>query len=204
MKRIFINTDFTRLKNNIIGVIDNYFGIELLSDLSRVLYYNQVNGTFQTDKCESNIVLIKDEIDNFDFSGFGINENDYLLHHSRPENFGVNEFNSKRKKGMHEINDPVYTPVFDIIFDIIPNTEKANKIIDFLFPKEEVILEAKLELLHNCLAFTTAPILDPVLVEKYKIQFQSFLVAVKGLNTDGTEAKHIEALTDLRKALLGS
>jgi len=73
------------------------------------------------------------------------------------------------------------------------------------------VLEAKLELLHNCMAFTTEPELSELLTVKHKDHYAAFTAAIAKLKeenndfkTDGTDRKHIDALTVLRKELLGS
>lgn len=65
------------------------------------------------------------------------------------------------------------------------------------------IHEAKLRLLHDCFAFITVPALDDLLKEKHEQHYKDFKKAVEGITTDGTNEKHIEALTTFRIALLG-
>ena len=67
------------------------------------------------------------------------------------------------------------------------------------------VLEAKLELLHNCFAYKTKPILPPLLAAKHTTHYDDFFTAMEKVTvTDGTDGEHIKALTDLRKALLGA
>ncbi|MFN9113765.1 MAG: hypothetical protein ACK5XN_27165, partial [Bacteroidota bacterium] len=117
MKRIIISI---KRQSIVVKILDpvindptniNYRGINLLSDEVQTLYFNRENGVFQSDVIETDVVLTKDQIGiepdttPYNFASLTINrEKDYLLHHSKPINCGVNEF-TNRIQGEHEIGD---------------------------------------------------------------------------------------------------
>lgn len=97
----------------------------------------------------------------------------------------------------------VLTPYKKIVDLINRNNPFTVKQIFDSIEAYSPVLEAKLKLLHDCFAFTTAPALDELLKEKHQSHYDAFIAADKGDRTDGTTEKHMDALTKFRIALLG-
>jgi hypothetical protein len=216
MKRIIISTSWEKLI--FLGKERQNKNLDLLNT-NLFVGYNPDSDTFEAAKADTNLILIKDTAtkENLIVAGLLFNkETDYFLHHTNDnalsEELGV-LFGEKICEGLHETAPKYkYKPVFDIILDQkIQNAERAEKIIEELFPKGQDILEAKLEILHNCMAFEIIPELPQLLNEKHKEHYEAFKKAISTLKkengnfkTDGTKKDHINALTDLRKAMLGA
>lgn len=133
MAKIFISTDY-HLLNKIIGERKDQKGISLLKT-NDLIYFNDNLKTFQVEKIEdANLFLVKD-IANSNQLSFAINkESDYLMRHSTCNHNSL--FQRIHSKGEHEVKNPYYTRVFDIIFD--DESNKANRIIEFLFDPTEI------------------------------------------------------------------
>jgi hypothetical protein len=143
-KRIFITTNWASLNDNVLPVAapdrnnDNR-GINTLSNNNPALYYN------------ANI-LLHDESYTTTINAIPIEGDDFLLHHSRPNNPTPNyreKFGENKRSGIHQLHDPKYPAVFKIIFDNEGN--KAERIIEFLFPSEETKMGEKMDFLHQLL-----------------------------------------------------
>lgn len=141
MNRVIISTNYKALAVNVIDPqTESHLGIENLSDDNATLYLNISSGKFDNIYIDTNLILTKDKVNNipYDFRSLGITENDYLLHHSQPNNCGLGIFKN-RAKGMHERHCELYPPVFKIIFDkTISPENKADKIIEELFGKKRI------------------------------------------------------------------
>lgn len=190
MKRIFISTDWDRLRDSVLPVAapnrNNITkGIDLLGQTNSLLYFNSNTFTFSEVQINSEIILIYDE----DYSN-AINlidtdkGTDLLLHHSRPNN-PTPDYSIKfdhKVTGEHELTGRNYPDVFKIIFnDAI--TDKLSEILKVLgFTDKEVeekeTLESKLNLLHHCL--TPEGCKSVTWGEDYKIE-------VKKMSEDGQE-----------------
>ena len=70
--------------------------------------------------------------------------------------------------------------------------------------KKEDNLEAKLELLHNCMLFSATPPELSAILNDYSVAFARFIITVKGKSLLDEDKIYIAALTELRIALLGS
>lgn len=220
IKRIFITTNITRLRENITGTRQDELGIEQLGHNNcNALYLNE-NNRFDTNTTSSSLILIFDESYPITITNIGeINtDTDGLLHHTTtPQNEQYTQFLHK-KEGLHENTDEhLYKPVFKIIFD--NDNNKAQRIIEFLFPTADSILGKKLDLLHSLLVppidFTDADTkwkeigdaiknapkeanVSPLIDDK---ALETFKNAVSG-KTDAFDKGYLEALTILRDALL--
>lgn len=163
MKRIFISTDWDRLRDSVLPVAapnrNNITkGIDLLGQTNSLLYFDSNTFTFSKVQIDSEIILIYDE----DYSkAINLIETDkgtdLLLHHSRPNN-PTPDYSIKfdhKVTGEHELTGRNYPDVFKIIFnDAI--TDKLSEILKVLgFTDKEVeekeTLESKLNFLHHCL-----------------------------------------------------
>ena len=157
MKRIYIST------NNDLHGLFNEMGFEDwynkqkksgLCSLIDILYYNSQKGIFDKESTDSDIILLSDSLTKFDIN---IDlENSYLLHHNQTIehlDFILKEF-KHTKKGRHILSETdLYYPAFKIIFDdTIPANQKAEKIIEKIFPDKEKKLNAALDFLHLCLS----------------------------------------------------
>ncbi len=93
-------------------------------------------------------------------------------------------------------------------FDQEKYATAKQDIIDWFGINDE--LEAKLELLHNCLLPSNAPTIKSFIneykiLEKYKNDYESFLSTKNGLSDESAfDENYIKALKNLRIALLGS
>lgn len=219
MKRIFISTNYTKL-DKVIDEKRNLKGIHLIANFD-LLFFNHASQSFQTEPViETDLFLVKDE-STTPFNLVSINpENDYLMHHNTIRNHTNEGFKGVHDKGMHEEGNKWYTGVFDRILD--DDANKAERIIDFLFPSVEIILGKKLDLLHSLLV----PPVDTTeanakwanirnIVQTARASginvslatdenaLTTFQNKVNGMN-DPFDPRYIEALTDLRDALLTS
>lgn len=80
---------------------------------------------------------------------------------------------------------------------------KFKEIIEIAFPEKDAILEAKLELLHNCLVFETIPETLDSLLSSYNEVFSIFKKEKKETMSP-FDKEYIKALTTFRNALLDS
>lgn len=219
MKRIFISTNYIKLEK-VIDEKRNLKGINLINNYD-LLYFNKASQSFQAEPViETDLFLVKDE-STTPFNLLTINpEKDYLMHHNTIRNHTNAGFKGVHDKGMHEENNKWYTGVFDIILD--NEVSKAEHIIDFLFPTEEIVLGKKLDLLHSLLI----PPIDiaeannkwadiektvqtarasgiTVSLATDENAITTFQNAVNGIN-DPFDPEYIKALADLRDAILSS
>jgi len=166
MSRIFILSYNSGLKR-IIGNIENYHGLDSLCNCRKkhgiekncnqqhTLYYNSTENKFQSEIItDSKIIIIHDFSYFTEIEKFIITDSDYLLHHTSGDGDVTSyseKFGSNKKKGMHEEDDRyLYAPVFRKIFDNnIPPQNKADEILNFLFPDEEKKRNTDLTLRHS-------------------------------------------------------
>lgn len=201
MKRVFISTNWDRLSANVLPIAapdwgqDNK-GIYLLGPETPILYYNHNSKTFQSEKVESNIILLYDENYSETISNIPINkEKDCLLHHSKPDKPTPPSYSEKfmhLTTGEHELTGKKYPDVFKIIFDKEEN--KFERILSVLgFTPEQINekhkLEAALNFLHECL--TGTEVVLPAEFENCRTQY-----------TNWSANKSIENLRLLRDAVL--
>lgn len=225
-KRIIISTSWDKLnflrrsrENKNLNLLD-------IKDTDGTTYtykficYDHTSGNFVANKSDTNIILIQDSAKLGDLNKAGLtfqNETDYFLHHSN--NNGLEEVQGQQfketTKGAHETAVVhKYNPVFDIILDTEDN--KAQRIIEFLFPTEEAKLGEKLDFLHQCLMpndANTATLKDNWWQDKdgkninqdNKNGVKKAFTELKELkSTDPFDKPYLEALTTLRDKLLAS
>lgn len=192
-KRIFISTNFDRLRNVLGEAKRNQKGINLLSN-NNFLYWNTDSKQFQATATQTNLFLVKDEVRDGNnaidaLGGIEIQDTDYLMRHSkythRIQDFG----NRIHQDGEHEQGNVFYTTVFNFIFDNGEN--KAQRIIEFLFPSAEAILSKKLDLLRSLLV-------PPVDYDAANKRWEEIKKAVKIASQSGlniTLATNEDALT---------
>lgn len=181
MKRIFIATNYKKLDNlfynkSSTGVksILVSLGIKLLNYADQ-LYYSIGDGVFKEKPgADSNIILLSDI--KGDFNTIEIHkDSDFILHHStsdslinwRNDNFDHN----KIQLGDHTQKGKYYYTIFkDYIFNnSIKRDEKANLIIDILFPPQRNILNEKLIFFQEICSSSIAGLSINVLKNKYKL-----------------------------------
>lgn len=199
MNRIFISTNATL--RGLYSTGDNIartgyeiehkkiqdLNISLLTYENPMLFYSETDKIFKTLDENSKIILIndltpcEDPQSSFPETLKIDDKNDYILHHSREDrhiNWIETESFFSKTKGMHSLRDNLYPQVFDIIFDGKDN--KAERIIEFLFPTTEAILGKKLDLLHYLLV----PPVDFTVAQK---QWEEIKKAVKKANDSGVK-----------------
>lgn len=197
-KRIFISTD-ANLHGTFGGRSDTDFQTKLnISNLSLlnnndIVYYN---GTvFDTTSTGSSIIIVKD-LSTTKLTGINANT-DFLLHHKKTDSHVtnvVNNFEGQKVLGQHP--DKYYKDVFKIIFDDTINN-KAQRIIEFLFPTADTILGKKLDLLHSLLV-------PPVDFADAKEQWKKIKEAVDEARTRGVVVSFpadVLPLTDFETAV---
>lgn len=151
-KRVFITTNWDSLRSSVLpeaapGRNGNKC-IDQLSNDTKVLYYNNPDFGLNNQNNSACIILIHDMSYEDVIVNIDIKHDDYLLHHTRPNNptpkyeekFGTNKTNGK-----HQLHDSKYPLVFKIIFDDeIQYQDKAEEIIKAIFydPEEEKLTEA--------------------------------------------------------------
>lgn len=210
-KRIIISTDHGKLFD-VIGNNNTQKQLLLLQN-NKFIGYDYTTNEFAANKFDTDIILIqhsatKDELRNIAFK----KETDYFLHHTNTNAlssvqmtlfFGIID-------GKHETPPEYkYKPVFDIILD--PKNNKAERIIEFLFPNADAILCKKLDLLHQCLMPVDA--YGVVLKKDWWKEENDKKEAENNLNNLKTAAKknnepfnveYMQALEKLKHALLQS
>ena len=227
-KRIIISTSWDKL--NFIGRARETKNLNLLSlksedgkkFINKFIGYNHTTNAFEAKKIDTDIILIQDTAMLGDLIDAGLTfnkETDYFLHHTN-NNGLLNKQDQQFKattSGAHETaKEHKYKPVFDFILG--EDNNKAQRIIEFLFPTADSILGKKLDLLHSLLVppvdFTDANAKWKEIGEAIKIApkeanlspldanaLETFTTAIIG-KTDAFDKGYLEALTILRDALL--
>lgn len=188
-----------------IAVFDD-MGNPTLIDLSLSLPHNIA---------QANVILISDQIEiPIDLKGVSyklnllIGKDDlYIIYHDNP----IVNYKVKHQKGLRnhfekqiksEIQSrQVLNSAHHKIFQVLANwnIDDFNS-LSAVFP--DPILEAKLELLHNCMHHESVPDnLDSILTS-FSTDFDKFNKARQGKTL--LDKEYMDALTELRKALLGS
>lgn len=223
-KRIIISTSWSKLE----FLQDNREKKRLqLLENNLFIGYCYLNNEFVALKSDTDIILIQDIATKETLVGANINFNkdtDYFLHHTNDNGlFNDQEdlFGSKIQKGAHETrHEDFYQPIFEFILGDLEN--KADHIIELLFPTLEIILGQKLDLLNNLLVpptdFTAAQNQWEELNKAVKTAndsgikvslssdanaLEDFITKSKG-KTDAFDPEYLSALTTLRDKLLVS
>jgi len=178
------------------------------------------NNVIETDDWD--IILVSDTLPIDKYSECVFTESTLFMYHGTPNNSSEtlsNKSNKAIKKGAHEQDEKYgYSRLYSLInawiketerFDIREYDSALQHIIDWFNVNDE--LEAKLELLHNCLLPSNAPKLEEfdskfnILKEDYKEDYKLFFSSIDGKTDDDVfNAKYIDAVKQLRIALLGS
>ena len=216
MKRIFISSKLNKLALALAPEIPPQFNQYLSPVFNENKFISSLseNGQFQIGtNLTSKVILINDELTNL--GNITINQDDdYLLYHNTTKETITTLFKYKVKGHNMPNDESLYRPVLKIIFD--GRNEKAERIIEFLFPPAEKILDVKLNLLHLCLTPESAKnareVTDYYLikeeVERCNMPIDSNLLVIDHLAIQNPsdcfdEEKYIKPLSLLRDKLLG-
>jgi hypothetical protein len=151
------------------------------------------------------------------------NANIFVLHHNSPDNANLGNLNNLLSAKSGEIkmvhkqhNDPEYKMIQEIdkygVIEATKNLNELEKVFDELkrLLSGDPILEAKLELLHNCLLQSSAPLQKAFddefkILKVYEDRYKSFLTSINDkTDNDVFNADYIDAVKQLRIVLLGS
>lgn len=164
---------------------------------------------------KSNVILISDQVEipeeligvAYELNELIRKDDLYIIYHDNPiVNYKVKHQKGLRKHFEKQIKSEVQSrqvvnSAHDKVFQVLANWKIGDfNSLSSIFP--DPILEAKLELLHNCLNHESIPPTLDVLLSDYSSAFETFNKASHGKTLFDKE--YMEALTDLRKALLGS
>jgi hypothetical protein len=182
-----------------------------------------VDKVIETDDWD--IILVSDKLLIDNYSECLFTESTLFMHHSIPHDsvtkLKEREKYKKIKSGAHEPQDFGYSRLYQLteawtlgedqkfIVDIQKYDAALQHIINWFNVNDE--LEAKLELLHNCLLPSNAPKLEEfdskfnILKENYKEDYKLFFSSIDGKTDDDVfNAKYIDTVKQLRIVLLGS
>ncbi|MEI6554606.1 MAG: hypothetical protein WCL70_03375 [Paludibacter sp.] len=157
------------------------------------------------------IILVSDTLPIDKYSHCLFTESTLFMHHSTPPNscasLSINS-NKSIKEGAHVQHEKYgYARLFSLTESWIDGKFESQKydaalqhIKDWFNVNDE--LEAKLELLHNCLVPDSIPEILDNLLSSYATVFTEFKDEIKGITL--FDEKYIEALTEFRNTLLGT
>lgn len=180
---------------------------------------NFKNSDVLTFQGNSNCFLVYDEIGKTTFEEQLFNKLNlieglkkvYYVRHSQPIREIIQAFDAYCTEKNIELipNEDQHEPANSKYYKLLSQLNFENfSILDELIAslKKELggdpILEAKLELLHNCLHPDSIPPYLDTLLSKYNNAFETFKTNAKG--KESLEKGYLEALTQLRIDLLGS
>ncbi len=150
MKRIFIASVLNKLRNAVDDSVLRQFNERVSPSFSiNSLISQDKNGIFQAGlNSDSEVIIIDDTHQELGKIKIDL-DNDYLLYHAQTSDPIKTSF--KYKVSGHNMPEPTYLygPVLNKILD--EEQYKAERIIEFLFPSIEKILDVKLNSLHLCL-----------------------------------------------------
>jgi len=164
---------------------------------------------------KSNVILISDQVEipeeligvAYELNELVGKDDLYIIYHDNPiVNYKVKHQKGLRKHFEKQIKSEVQSrqvlnSAHDKVFQVLANWKISdfNSLIS-IFP--DPILEAKLELLHNCLHHESVPENLDSILKTFSADFDKFNKARQGKTLFDKE--YMDALTELRKALLGS
>ncbi|MBK8370391.1 MAG: hypothetical protein IPL20_03235 [Saprospiraceae bacterium] len=197
MKRIIISTNYAKLDD----ILESRNVLNLISINSDFFTgYCEEKEEFVSKKNDAALILIQDNATITQLKDAGLifnKETDHFLHHKN-ENALLSYQNILFKywtDGMHEtVHEHKYKPVFEIILDDKDN--KAERIIQFLFPQKRKDIQTRLQILHQCLVPSELENIKDVSEEIIK-DFESFKTEIEGI-LNPFDPDYLEKLRTLR------
>ena len=219
MKRIFIATNANKIVS---GVEKRYhskmFTIAQQLENSQLLGYCESSESFVSVENDNeatgiSLFIVFDSIQKLTV-GIGTSD-DYLLRHTIDNDALIGRFSNGNIKQGRNTTFPkdLYSLVWPIVLE--EGDQKADRILKLLFPPEDDILEAKLNLLHLCLTPDGVKKISGIknyhliqsIVENIKVEEEAEESILEYLGKTNPEdcfsQGYISALTKLRFVLLG-
>lgn len=160
------------------------------------------------------VLLITDALDTNDYPKDIFNSDTLVMYHTEPSNVAeyLDQYNIySKKQGQHEPGEKHGYQLINYLVGAYDETQRnfeeskydeaINRLIDWF--AIDYVLEAKLNLLHKCLDPQNVPdSLEKLIAEEYGAAFRKFRSEMTG--ETWCSKGYIDALTELRRSLLGS
>jgi hypothetical protein len=208
MNRLLIFTNSTSIVNVDSNINEKIKNLSLLDEANNSGFFRLKNNALVEthNLSESDLFFTSDSLTQTEYNNIfdtkGENDEVYILYHRKHDKFilRLNNNSDKCKIGQHiQPESGLYAIALKILLD--NEDDKCKRIIDRIF-KGNPILEAKLELLHNCLVPESIPFSLNSPLSSYNGAFRTF--NTERNNKSAFDEDYIKALTKLRNALLDS